>query len=233
MIYHKPRRAFESPIYRRSRLAARLILKARAGKKLKDTEKVLAARQPTLSGGSKRTMEFARKHEKPCLHFCAADSAAADRLKAFTEEHRVTILNVAGPRVSNEPGVGEFVMRILDKAFGEMMRGFAAKSCSAASSCATAGPSFPITLPKLTRPKQPLTSHHVEYPNAFAVRAIKDPAGRLDNLPVSRTTELRWYGSALGVPFQLFDMFEDSLDKTPGGLGVVQSNVIRDRVQIS
>jgi hypothetical protein len=123
MIYHKPRRAFESPIYRRSRLAARLILKARAGKKLKDTEKVLAARQPTLSGGSKRTMEFARKHKKPCLHFCAADSAAADRLKAFTEEHRVTILNVAGPRASNEPGVGEFVMRILDKAFGEMMRG--------------------------------------------------------------------------------------------------------------
>jgi hypothetical protein len=36
MIYHKTRKAFESPIYRRSRLAARLILKARAGKKLKD-----------------------------------------------------------------------------------------------------------------------------------------------------------------------------------------------------
>ena len=63
------------------------------------------------------------------------------------------------------------------------------------------------------RPKQPLTSHHVEDPNAFAVRAIKDPAGRLDNLPVSRTTELRWYGPALGVPFQLFDRFEDSLDE--------------------
>ena len=112
------------------------------------------------------------------------------------------------------------------------MRAFAAKSCSAAISCATAEASFPITLPKLTRPKQPLTSHHVEYPNAFAVRAIKDPAGRLDNLPVSRTTELRWYGSALGVPFQLFDMFEDSLDQTARGLGVVESDIIRDGVQI-
>jgi hypothetical protein len=84
---------------------------------------VLFSIQPTLSGGSKRTMEFARKQEKPCLHLCAADSAPADRLKAFTEEHRVTILNVAGPRASNEPGVGEFVMRILDKAFGETDEG--------------------------------------------------------------------------------------------------------------
>jgi hypothetical protein len=44
MIYYKTRKAFESPIYRRSRLAARLILKARAGRKLKDSDKALAAR---------------------------------------------------------------------------------------------------------------------------------------------------------------------------------------------
>jgi Circularly permutated YpsA SLOG family len=69
---------------------------------------VLFSIEPTLSGGSKRTMEFARKHKKPWLHLCAADSAAADKLKAFTEEHRVKILNVAGPRASNEPGVGSW-----------------------------------------------------------------------------------------------------------------------------
>jgi hypothetical protein len=83
---------------------------------------VLFSIQPTLSGGSKRTLEFARKHKKPRLHLCAEDSAAADKLKAFTEEHRVKILNVAGPRASNEPGVGEFVMRTLEKAFGEKQR---------------------------------------------------------------------------------------------------------------
>ena len=44
MISYKTREAFESPIYRRSRLAARLILKARAGKKLKESEKALAVR---------------------------------------------------------------------------------------------------------------------------------------------------------------------------------------------
>lgn len=97
----------------------------------------------------------------------------------------------------------------------------------------TARPSFPVTLPKLARSKQPFASHHVEDPNPLAVKPVKNPAGRLDNLPVSRTAELGWYGSALGMPFQLFDMFEDSLDKTACGLCVVQSNIIGDRVQIS
>jgi hypothetical protein len=64
-----------------------------------------------------KTLDFARKHKKPRLHLCAGDAAAADKLKAFIEEHRVKILNVAGPRASKEPGVGEFVMRTLDKAF--------------------------------------------------------------------------------------------------------------------
>jgi hypothetical protein len=42
---------------------------------------------------------------------------AADKLKGFIAENRVKILNVAGPRASKEPGVGEFVISILDKAF--------------------------------------------------------------------------------------------------------------------
>lgn len=64
-------------------------------------------------------MDFARKHQKAWLHLCAADSAAADKLKAFTEEHCLKTLNVAGPRASKEPGVGEFVVRALEQALGE------------------------------------------------------------------------------------------------------------------
>ena len=104
---------------------------------------------------------------------------------------------------------------------------------SATISCATARASFPVALPELAGPKQPLASHYMEDPNPLAVKPVKDPAGRLDNLPVSRTTELGRYGSASWVPFQLFDLFEVSLDQTPRSLGVVQSNVIRDCVQIS
>jgi len=58
------------------------------------------------------------KHKKPNLHLCAGDKAAAEKLRAFVEEHRVKVLNVAGPRASKEPGVGDFVMGTLDEAFG-------------------------------------------------------------------------------------------------------------------
>ena len=83
---------------------------------------VLFSIEPTLTGGSKETVEFASAHKKPCLHLCAGDEAAADKLKTFGEEHRVKTLNVAGPRASNEPGVGEFVVRTLEEAFGQTAR---------------------------------------------------------------------------------------------------------------
>ena len=67
---------------------------------------VLFSIEPTLTGGSKKTLEFARKHNKPCLHLCAADTNIAESLKAFVEEHGVKVLNMAGPRASKEPGVG-------------------------------------------------------------------------------------------------------------------------------
>ena len=101
-----------------------------------------------------------------------------------------------------------------------------------ADSRATARPSFPVRLPKLTKPKQPFNSYHVENTNPPGVGAVKDPAGRLDDLPIAGTTELGRDGSALRMPLQLFDMFEDSLDEAACSLGVVESDIIRDRVQI-
>ena len=79
---------------------------------------VLFSIEPTLTGGSLKTVDFARKHQKPQLHLCARDHSAADKLRAFVRQNRVNVLNVAGPRVSKEPGVGEFVMRTLEEAFG-------------------------------------------------------------------------------------------------------------------
>jgi hypothetical protein len=70
-----------------------------------------------------KTLDFARKHKKPRLHLCAGDAAGGDKLKAFTEKHRVKILNAAGPRASKEPGAGEFVMRALGQAFADRAPG--------------------------------------------------------------------------------------------------------------
>jgi len=86
---------------------------------VRDTDAtVLFSIEPTLTGGSLKTVDFARKHQKPQLHLCARDHSAADKLRAFVRQNRVNVLNVAGPRASKEPGVGEFVMRTLEEAFG-------------------------------------------------------------------------------------------------------------------
>ncbi len=69
---------------------------------------ILFSIEPTLTGGSLRTMEFARKHGKPHLHLCAL----------FFEYHDVKVLNVAGPRASTEPKVGQFLMALLDEVLG-------------------------------------------------------------------------------------------------------------------
>ncbi len=79
---------------------------------------VLFSIEPTLIGGSLRTMEFARKHGKPRLHLCAGIDTSADNLRALFEYHDVKVLNVAGPRASTEPKVGQFVMALLDEILG-------------------------------------------------------------------------------------------------------------------
>jgi hypothetical protein len=69
----------------------------------------------TLAGGSKKTAEFARKLQKPCLHLSAKrhGEKAPEALKQFIREHGIKILNVAGPRASKEPMVGEVVQAVL------------------------------------------------------------------------------------------------------------------------
>ena len=70
---------------------------------------------PVLTGGSKKTMDFARKHGKPCLHLSRqADGAEApERLRAFIRQHGIRTMNVAGPRASKEPEVAAFVTTVL------------------------------------------------------------------------------------------------------------------------
>ena len=72
-----------------------------------------------LSGGSKLTAELAVELRKPCLHLSQVrdDLDAAARLRAFVADHHIRVLNVAGPRASNEPGVARFVIETLEALF--------------------------------------------------------------------------------------------------------------------
>jgi hypothetical protein len=72
-----------------------------------------------LTGGSKKTVEFAKKHGKPCLHIHFGVKDAGKRLLEFVKDNEIKTLNVAGPRASKEPEVGEFVKEVLRLAWPE------------------------------------------------------------------------------------------------------------------
>ena len=79
---------------------------------------VIFTMRPALTGGSKRTAEFAVKHRKACLHLHAGESVedCAQRLAEFIHANSIRILNVAGSRGSKEPEVGAFVRTVLGAA---------------------------------------------------------------------------------------------------------------------
>ena len=76
---------------------------------------------PTVTGGSLKTIGFAMKHRKPCIHVSMlGDQSGKDRsmmLRHFILEYDIRILNVAGSRESKEPGIYQWVMRELAGAF--------------------------------------------------------------------------------------------------------------------
>lgn len=75
-----------------------------------------------LTGGTKRTVQFALKHAKPCLvlHLDIAPTEAASALTTWFAEHRIRRLNVAGSRASKAPAIGEFTTRVLTLAFAKL-----------------------------------------------------------------------------------------------------------------
>jgi predicted Rossmann-fold nucleotide-binding protein len=71
-----------------------------------------------LSGGTKETAEFAKETGKPLLHLVLSLGVkeAATQLVAFLKEHSIVVLNVAGPRASEERDTGKFVQAVLSQA---------------------------------------------------------------------------------------------------------------------
>jgi hypothetical protein len=67
-----------------------------------------------LTGGSLRTANFARRHRKPFLHVHKGEPEPGKKLSDFVKAHHIQTLNVAGPRGSSEPEVGEFVHVVLN-----------------------------------------------------------------------------------------------------------------------
>ncbi len=70
-----------------------------------------------LTGGTALTQKIASSWNRPCLILSKSTTdSPAEKLKDFIDHNRIETLNIAGPRESGEPGVGDFVRRILDQA---------------------------------------------------------------------------------------------------------------------
>jgi hypothetical protein len=69
-----------------------------------------------LAGGSALTRQLALEYEKPILHVHAGYGihGCVARIKSFFCLHCIKVLNIAGPRASEEQDIGLFVKNVLD-----------------------------------------------------------------------------------------------------------------------
>ena len=85
---------------------------------------VIFSERAELTGGTKETAEFAKEIGKPLLKLVssAGIQESATQLNSFLKEHGIVVLNVAGPRASEEPEVSQFVNAVLTQALQSLVR---------------------------------------------------------------------------------------------------------------
>ena len=75
-----------------------------------------------LTGGSELTRKFSRKWSRPCLWISKTNTKTPiDEVVSFVDDHRIEVLNVAGPRGSTEEGIGLYVEEILESALDRII----------------------------------------------------------------------------------------------------------------
>ena len=78
---------------------------------------VVFSTRERLTGGSLTALESAIKQSRPYLHLHAAHGErAGEMLSNWLNDQGIRVLNVAGPRSSEEPMIGEFVKEVLSEA---------------------------------------------------------------------------------------------------------------------
>ena len=82
-----------------------------------DSDATLILYRDQLRGGTELTRQLARKHGKPCLPVDLNDPPDVREVSDWLNAHEPEVLNVAGPRESQSPGIGAqasaFVCRLL------------------------------------------------------------------------------------------------------------------------
>ena len=78
-----------------------------------------------LRGGSLLTEHLARRHDRPVLHVDLDRTSRADAVGTiieWLERHTIEVLNVAGPRASEDPRIDEATRSVLDSVLSRRFR---------------------------------------------------------------------------------------------------------------
>lgn len=77
---------------------------------------VIFTLKTALLGGTLLTAQYAQKWQKPLLHLAQETVAkeGAQKLLDFLTQHHIQVLNVAGPRASEAPGIETYVKQTLE-----------------------------------------------------------------------------------------------------------------------
>ena len=79
-----------------------------------DSDATLILCRGTPSGGTELTLRLADQHGRPAMVVDLNAPIAADEIHTWLAEHAVSVLNVAGPRESQSPGIGDRATAFLE-----------------------------------------------------------------------------------------------------------------------
>jgi len=72
-----------------------------------------------LSGGTELTRKLAETYQRPCLVVDLEGRPPVEPVRRWLAEQRVSVLNVAGPRESQSPGIAAAAREFIERLLGE------------------------------------------------------------------------------------------------------------------
>jgi len=82
-----------------------------------DSDATLILYRGRIGGGTELTLRLARQHGRPCLLVDMDDPPSSDKFHAWMQTNQIDVLNVAGPRESQNPDIGAAAQWFLQSMF--------------------------------------------------------------------------------------------------------------------